>query len=99
MNKTTQALTKAVSDKHALALDINARLPLRNHACYLKVKQSFDANCFDLSTHPYALRQLYTLVNFCEASSSDISDTLVADVREFCASNQFNANHGFKSIV
>ncbi|CAG2162989.1 unnamed protein product [Oppiella nova] len=39
---------------------------LTNHDCYTDLIHQFDNHCFDLSTHPFALRFLYVFVNICE---------------------------------
>lgn len=51
---------------------ISSRKSLTRHECYDQLRTTFDSHCFDLSTHPYALRFLYILVNVCE--SSDVQD-------------------------
>ncbi|RWS31103.1 legumain-like protein [Leptotrombidium deliense] len=49
----------------------NTKLPLKQHKCYEKMYSAFDAHCFDLSTHPFALRFLYVFVNFCHYAKDD----------------------------
>lgn len=50
------------------------RSPITQHDCYERLIRVFDQFCFDLSTHPFALRYLYVLVNACEAAVFDADD-------------------------
>lgn len=45
---------------------LSRKLPLTQHDCYETLFRTFDETCFRVSTHPYALRSLYFLVNVCE---------------------------------
>jgi len=98
MNRTTDQLVTFAVMKHDLAFE-DLHAPLRNHACYLKTKESYDSHCFDLSTHPYALRQLYALVSLCEVKSDlDLTQVLPKTVETFCT-ERLISQHGFKRIV
>lgn len=57
---------------------VSSKKRLTKHECYDKLRRTFDSHCFDLSTHPYALRFLYILVNVCE-SSHETEESLIQE--------------------
>jgi legumain len=81
----------------------NDKKPLTNHECYINLLQNFDNHCFDLSTHPFALRFLYVFVNMCESLDNEddgnalIIEDWISTIVEHC-SRHING-HPFKQIV
>lgn len=78
------------------------RVPIENHGCYISLIKKFDEHCFDLSTHPFALRFLYVFVNLCETLDDNqgnerIVEDWVSSMVQHCTHQV--AGHPFKSIL
>jgi len=83
--------------------DLMSETKLLTHfSCYEELYRTFDEHCFDLSTHPYALKFLYVLVNTCQhlerRGSNSSSHMMAKDViMEHCTRHV--KTHPFKQIV
>ena len=77
--------------------------PLTNHKCYVDLIEQFDSHCFDLSTHPYALRFLYIFVNMCETlenqnqANPQIIENWISSIVSHCSLHV--KGHPFKQIL
>jgi len=82
---------------------LTQKATLTQHECYETLFKTFDEHCFDVSSHPYALRSLPLLVNVCESMKSQSLDDVfgVGDVASFIAKEciQHVKEHPFTSIV
>ena len=77
------------------------RSVLTQHECYETLFKSFDENCFDVSTHSYALRSLPLLVNVCETLDRTSEEVFgVESVADFIGREcrQHVREHPFVSI-
>jgi legumain len=87
-----------------LNLTFNALFGVRSkiirHECYERLYRAYDQNCFDLSTHSYALRYLYVFVNYCEnvnqANSEELITRAESTLVNLCKDQI--ANHEYKNI-
>jgi len=80
---------------------LSTRRVLTQHDCYQTLFQAFDENCFDVSTHQYALRSLPLLVNVCETLETTSQEVFgVESVASFVAKECRNhvREHPFSSI-
>jgi len=81
----------------------NDKKPLTNHECYINLLEKFDNHCFDLSTHPYALRFLYVFVNMCESlkneydANAPIIEDWISTIVNHCSHHI--SGHPFKQIL
>ncbi|RWS11065.1 tick legumain-like protein [Dinothrombium tinctorium] len=72
----------------------NGKQKIKQRECYELLYRVFDNRCFDLSTHPYALRYLYVFVNFCNFSNGNASVVELARITmtQFCAKHIIDTN-------
>ncbi|XP_054165424.1 legumain-like [Oppia nitens] len=78
------------------------RRVLTNHNCYVDLIQHFDNHCFDLSTHPFALRFLYIFVNICETlepneGNARIIESWISSIVKHCSLHI--SDHPFTQIL
>lgn len=75
---------------------ISSKKPLTRHDCYDNARRAFDSHCFDLSTHPYALRFLYILVNVCESAHESEGSLIGETITRHCT--RHTKGHPFTRI-
>ena len=105
MSHTVSLLARRMTEHlpHLNTTDLlSERKPLTRHECYEQLYRAFDAHCFDISSHPYALKYLYVFVNVCEGLNSAPNQAaqinLMTDVlAEECKKHV--SEHPFKSIL
>lgn len=96
MISLASALVPHVDSTTSHSQIISSRKTLTQHDCYDKLRTAFDSHCFDLSTHPYALRFLYILVNVCESSHDQDTDYIEDTIINHCKSHTLG--HPFTRI-
>ncbi|RWS19533.1 tick legumain-like protein [Leptotrombidium deliense] len=69
-----------------------ARDSIKDHKCYDSLREILKKHCFDLSKHPFALRYLYILVNFCNSANKDFEMIAKAssEMMNICSTNTEN---------
>jgi legumain len=93
---------KQAADASKAPVDLmKERMRLTHHSCYQQLYSAFDSHCFDLSSHPFALRFLYVFVNVCESLDQQTQGARVNLISDLIADEcHKNINqHPFKSIT
>ncbi|RWS20203.1 tick legumain-like protein, partial [Leptotrombidium deliense] len=74
MHKKVEMIAETISQFTDFSLTqlMNTKDSIKDHQCYDNLRETFKKHCFNFSKHPYALRYLYVLVNFCNSVNKDI---------------------------
>jgi len=103
VDSARQFLGRRLIREFAFPEDIlSQRLPLTRHECYDTLLKTFDENCFNVSTHPYALQSLHLLVNVCETLDRTSEEVFgVKSIANFLAKEckEHVQEHPFASVL
>jgi legumain len=102
MERAMRRLASAIRGQTPVSQLMDQKQTITRHSCYRSLRETFDEHCFDLSTHPFALRFLYVLVNVCEAldldNEAEAISSAKAAISNHCQSGHVS-RHSFKQIL
>ena len=101
VDTVNEFLAEELEEKHGLPYPLLGNMEkLVNHDCYKTLVEAYNAHCFNVAKHTYALRSLFLFVNAChhlqEKAVVDVTP-VYETIANFCKSNV--ADHPFLAIL